>query len=262
MKSQFLSEFNKQKTLTLVVFFIGITLLFTNEIKTAITYVVETRLHVWEISFYVIVFLFPLFCVVPCLYLFDEKESGFMRSSLLRTSIRGYFKTKFLYGSSISFLICFLISFLGAIFCFLIPEGLTFIDPSYYFDESTGVYRNADQFAYELFTENPIVYAVLLSIWRGIVGIVFYFFGVILVFLTKNKFLVVIIPFVYYHLENYFWAILDIYQTRTFYSVGLGSVGIDTSYFGFATLGPIILSCLLYFIYLIFIRKKIFRLIK
>lgn len=252
MKLMLISDFNRQRLLIASVLFLGLFLLFSKEILVALTYVVGAENEIWQIGYDVVLLLFPLFCIVPCLSLFEEKKSGYMRIAMLRMSIKSYFKTKFIYGSSVSFLMCFLISFVGLLFCYLIPESIMFIgEPS-----------TTDNFAYKLFSENPLVYGFILSVWRGIVGVLFYFFGVVIVFLSNNKFLVVVIPFIYYHMENYFWAILDIYQTRTMYSIGLDTAGIDTSLFGFAIWGPVILCCILFIAYLFFIRNKIFILIK
>lgn len=257
MKNLLLSEFKKRRILPWIVLAIGLVIMMKSMLIVARTGSLDIKIDPWLVGYREILIFFPLFCVIPCLYLLDEKKSGFMRSSLLRTNIRDYFATKFIYGMTVTFLICFLISFLSLVIVLIIPDSMY---------SNLGIVNNLerryDDFAFELMSNYPLVYGFLISLWRGIVGIVFYYFGVVLVFLTNNKFLVVLIPFVYYHLENYFWSILDIYQTRTMYSIGLHASGIDSSEFGFAIWGPVILAVILIIVYLLFIRKKIFRLIK
>lgn len=60
-----------------------------------------------------------------------------------------------------------------------------------------------------LYAKTPVLYALLLSLWKGLLGVLTMTFGFVLALYGSNVFIILTGPFIYVILENFFWAILD-----------------------------------------------------
>ena len=60
-----------------------------------------------------------------------------------------------------------------------------------------------------LYAKMPVLYALLLSLWKGLLGVLTMTFGFVLALYGSNVFIILTGPFIYVILENFFWAILD-----------------------------------------------------
>lgn len=67
---------------------------------------------------------------------------------------------------------------------------------------------------HSFFKEAPLVYSLLLSLWKGTLGVLVMTFGFVLALYSENLFIVLTAPFVYAVLENFGWAILGIPKYR------------------------------------------------
>lgn len=256
MKNQMMLDINFLKKKFALFLGIGLLIMLVGTFVAAATHVsTHGLIDYWDIAYRPFVSIFPVMCIIPCYYLFEEKQSGMMRMALLRTTKKKYFASKFLVGSLFTFLLVFLVGFIGIFFVLLIPESIIIVSPPAGFDDGTTWYDHI--LGYEYYVNNPVFYAFVVSFWRGLVGVIFYFLGVVTVFLVNNKFQVVIIPFVYYWLQFYFWSLLGYPEKGIYWSV---------CYFtpdnGFLVWGPIMLVIALFIVYLYKIRKKTFSLIK
>lgn len=65
-----------------------------------------------------------------------------------------------------------------------------------------------------LFTEEPILYALMLSAWKGLIAILVMSMGFVLSMYMDNIFLVLTGPFVYCVLENFVFSILMVERFR------------------------------------------------
>lgn len=82
-----------------------------------------------------------------------------------------------------------------------------------------------------MFTEQPFLYGFLLSIWRGLLGSIMATMGFVLSLFSRNIFIILSGPFIYYVLENYVLSILQVPQFRLVTSF-------EPSTISFVDLGP------------------------
>ena len=98
------------------------------------------------------------------------------------------------------FLCIFIISFSSAII------SLFLISPQ------TDISKNVPAFEKELFglvlLNNPVLYSFVLSLWRGVLGELYFIFGFVLSLFYNNIFIVMTAPFVYSILENFTMSML------------------------------------------------------
>ena len=92
------------------------------------------------------------------------------------------------------------------------------------------------------FIKTPLLYAVALSLWRGIVSLFVMTFGFVLALYCKNIFVILTGPFMYSILENFVLAILCLERLRLVVAFDPTTVNPEVvSIFSFF-FGPIVLS--------------------
>lgn len=158
----------------------------------------------WEIGTEYFGLLFPLLVTVPiCWQLYYERRNRFLIYTLPRISKRRYLGTKWLAYAVSAFLILFIPYFLSAL-CSIYIVNPSLQPPS---EKYIHIFHS-------LFKEAPLVYSLLLSLWKGLLGVLVMSFGFVLALYSGNLFITLTAPFVYVVLENFGWAILRLEQYR------------------------------------------------
>lgn len=95
------------------------------------------------------------------------------------------------------------------------------------------------------FVESPLLYAVILSCWRGGIGILVMTFGFTLAMYCKNIFVILTGPFMYSILENFIISILNMPEYRLVVAFDPTCVSnrVVTALSFFA--GPVLLLCVI-----------------
>lgn len=160
----------------------------------------ESNLQLWEVSQDFFNFLFPLFATIPfCTLLFLEVKEGYLTFVHNRIKLKKYLKLKYQAGALLCGVSIFLVSFISfIIILYLIdirfPVSDAEVEMRYFFD---GIRLN-----------QPLIYGFFLSLWRGLLGIVYYTLTFNLVFFTSNIFIVSTGGFIYSLIENFIFSIL------------------------------------------------------
>nr|WP_326165723.1 hypothetical protein [uncultured Oscillibacter sp.] len=158
----------------------------------------------WEIGTEYFGLLFPLLVTVPiCWQLYYERRNHFLIYTLPRISKKRYMGAKWLAYALAAFLIVFIPYFLSAL-CSIYIANPSLQPPS---EKYVHIFHS-------FFKEAPLVYSLLLSLWKGILGVLVMTFGFVLALYSENLFIVLTAPFVYVVLENFGWAILGIPKYR------------------------------------------------
>ena len=167
-------------------------------------YSIYFRLDPWEIGTEYLGLLFPLLVTVPvCWQLYYERRNRFIVYTLPRISKIGYLKAKWLASALSAFLILFVPYFLSGV-CALYTVNPTMWIPS----------ENYIHAFHNLYTQTPLIYVLLLSLWKSFLGVLVMTFGFVLAMYGKNIFVILTVPFIYIVLENFGWSILDMPQYR------------------------------------------------
>lgn len=167
-------------------------------------------LEAWEVGTEIIGFLFPLFVTIPlCWTFYYERKNNFMSYVSTRVSVGKYLLAKWSVSAISAFLILFIPFFLSAIAAMYVKEPIVPYIPS----AEAGITPFNHVFL-GLFTKTPLLYALLLSVWRGFIGILVMSFGFALSLYISNIFVVLTGSFIYIVLENFILAILGMAQYR------------------------------------------------
>ena len=167
-------------------------------------YSISFKLDAWEIGTEYIELFFPLFVTVPvCWELYYERRNRFLVYTLPRVSKRAYLGTKWLSCSISAFMILF-IPYIASALCalYINTPNIKPLQPYY------------DHIWYTLYTQLPLLYALLLSFWKGLLGVLTMSFGFALALYGKNIFVVLTAPFIYAVLENFILSILNLAMYR------------------------------------------------
>ena len=162
-------------------------------------YTIHFELDPWEIGTEFLSLLFPLFVTVPiCWQLYYERRDHFLTYTLPRISRRRYLTAKWGACAAAAFIIIMIPYFVSALFALYVraPQKLWPLPVGY-----------AHVFL-DLYAETPVLYALLLSIWKGLMGILTMTLGFVLALYGSNIFVILTGPFIYVILENFFWAVL------------------------------------------------------
>lgn len=192
-------------------------------------------------------FVFPLLVVLPlCWNIFYERKNNFMLYVLPRVSEKKYLLAKWLvYGAS-AFSILFLpymASALAALYANPPFDGAEAVPFEHVFMDS--------------FTKTPLLYAFLLSCWRGFIGILTMSLGFVIALYAKNIFVVLTGAFVYAVLENFILAVLQLEQYRLVTAFEPSIISADAVGLSSFLVGPFLLLMVtaLTFIYFKWIKK-------
>lgn len=216
MKKLLLLEWKKLKKPILITHIVSIVLMIILTCTLYKYHILEYDIEAWELANEYFSFIFPLLVVLPTCWLFYyERKNSFVMYTLPRVSKRNYLFAKWLIIAGNGFMLIFLTMIIGVIVALYIkPEitpVLTAVDPD------TGKLISQVQkthFMAELFTEKPLLYGCLFSIWRGLLGSLMATMGFVLSLFSRNIFIILSGPFIYYILENYVLSILQVPQFR------------------------------------------------
>lgn len=212
-------------------------------------YLLHYDLEAWEIGTAIFNLLFPLFVVIPlCWNLYYERKDNFLLYVLPRVSEKKYLLTKWLVYALSAFFILLIPYLLSAIFALYIKSPIPVYIP----------HKGETPFSHVFlttFTQNPLLYAVILSCWKGFIGILIMSFGFVLSMYVNNIFVILTGPFVYTILVDFIFAILRLEKYQlvvAFEPTCISDNAVtNTSFF----VGPIMLLIIIFLT--VFFLKKI-----
>ncbi|MDE5780082.1 MAG: hypothetical protein K2I03_01175 [Lachnospiraceae bacterium] len=194
-------------------------------------YAVQYDLEAWEIGTEFFSFVFPLFVVLPlCWNIFYERKNNFMLYVLPRVSEKKYLTAKWLVYAASSFFILFIPYMVSAI-------AALYVNPP--FDT-----MNTAPFEHVFidgFTKTPLLYAFLLSCWKGLIGILTMSLGFVIALYVKNIFVVLTGAFIYAILENFILAVLRLEQYRLVTAFEPSTISVDAVSLPSFIVGPLLL---------------------
>lgn len=161
-------------------------------------------LEAWEVGTELVSLLYPLFVVIPlCWSLYYERKNNFLLYVMPRVPIKKYLASKWIAYALGAFCIIVVPYVLSAIFALYIKAPVV----SFMGNPFTHIFQS-------VFIETPLLYAVILSCWRGVVGVLMMTFGFVLALYCKNIFVILTGPFMYSILENFILSILRLERYR------------------------------------------------
>ena len=207
-------------------------------------YSIYFKLDAWEIGTEYIGLFFPLFVTVPvCWELYYERRDRFLVYTLPRTPKRAYLSVKWLACSISAFLILFIPYIASALCALYINTPNIKPTPGHF-----------DHIWYTLYTQLPLLYALLLAVWKGMLGVLTMTFGFALALYGKNIFVVLTAPFIYVILENFILSILSFPMYRFVTAFEPTSIVDQYINFGSFLVGPI-LMCLVIGLVILYFQK-------
>lgn len=203
-------------------------------------YILQYDLEAWEIGTEMFGLLFPLFVVLPlCWNLYYERKNNFLLYVLPRVSERKYLTAKWFVYALGAFFILMIPYFVSAIFALYIKAPIPAYIPQAEDSPFAHVFLSA-------FTQKPLMYAVALSCWKGLLGVLTMSFGFVLSMYVKNVFVILTGPFVYSVLENFVFSILRFERYRlimSFEPTSISSNAVSPSSF---FVGPVLLMAVIF----------------
>lgn len=174
---------------------------------TSFNSVIAYPIELWLYSNELLDFIYPVFCTVPfCWILYYERKNGYLSYVHTRVSLKKYLSTHYLCGAGLAFATLFFISFSGAVI------GIYIIQP-HVVDEYPD-FINANLYG-TMQVYQPLLYGFLLSLWRGLIGVLMYTFSFLLSLISKHLFIILTGAFLYSILENFVTAL----TISSFYSI-------------------------------------------
>jgi len=171
-------------------------------------YSLSYDLEAWEIGREILDFLFPIFVVAPiCWSLYYERKDRFLLYTLPRVTKFKYLTAKWIVAAVYAFATLFIPYILSAGVALYVKAPIIPYVRSEGNSPFSHIYLN-------LFVDNPLGYALILSVWKGVIGVLVMSVGFLLSMYVKNIFIIMTGPFVYSILENFILAILGIPQYR------------------------------------------------
>ena len=212
-------------------------------------YTLHYDLEAWEVGTELFSLLYPLFVVVPlCWNLYYERKNNFLLYVMPRVKIKKYLTAKWIAYTLGTLCIIVIPYILSAVFALYVkPPVVPFVENPF-----SHIFENA-------FIKTPLLYAVALSLWRGIVSLFVMTFGFILALYCKNIFVILTGPFMYSILENFVLAILCLERLRLVVAFDPTTVNPEVvSIFSFF-FGPIVLSIVIGLTAFLLSKKKCCR---
>lgn len=172
-------------------------------------YSLNYDLEAWEVGTELIGFLFPLIVVIPiCWNMYYERENNFLLYTMPRVNKSKYLIAKWIISAISAFLILLVPYFLAAVFALYVKHPIETYIPE---DMSLTPFNHV---FLVMFMQKPLLYAFLLSCWKGFIGIFVMSLGFILSLYVDNIFVILTGPFIYFILENFILAILGLEEYR------------------------------------------------
>ena len=164
-------------------------------------YALYFPIDAWEVGTEYIALLFPLFVTLPiCWELYYERKNRFIVYTLPRIGRRRYLSAKWFACALSSFLILLVPYVLSALCALYINRPEQFWTPP----------QGYLHVFHALYTQAPLIYALLLSLWKSLLGVLVMTFGFVLALYGSNIFVILTAPFLYVILENFLWAVLGL----------------------------------------------------
>ncbi|SEW01774.1 hypothetical protein SAMN05192557_1254 [Aliicoccus persicus] len=221
-------EFKKIQPIYLIGLIVGIifavsTLFFLRE-----GYVYANNMDLWMNTGDLFTVVFPLFATIPIIWqLVYERKYHYIRYMQTRIPKKKYLIAKWLVSSGSAAFIIFLISFLGLfIALYLFPDVAT--TDSTLLEQAEASQLSGFGGYYTL--NHPLIYGIVVSLWRSVLAIVVNSLGFLLAAYIKNLFVVLISPFVIVQLENFITAVVgrsDLSLSYSFFQSGLTSQAVS-----------------------------------
>lgn len=210
-------------------------------------YALYYDLEAWEIGTEHIGFLFSLFVVIPiCWNMYYERKNNFLLYTMPRVSKRKYLTAKWLISAISAFFILFIPYFLSAIFALYVKSPMDTLA-----DASVTPFNHI---FLDMFTQTPLLYAFLLSCWKGFIGIFVMSLGFVLSLYVDNIFIILTGPFIYTILENFLLSIMRLERYRLVVAFEPTAVSGVTA--GSFLMGLLLISVVIVTIWLYFGKKK------
>lgn len=164
--------------------------------------VIELPILSWIYSIDVFTFVYPALCSVPfCWLLFYERKNNYQFFIRTRINIKKYYRMYWLTGALLALVCIFTISFSGAVISLIIKP----------IHQTTDIRDLSSQFLLGSIMETaPLLYAFIISPWRGFIGILLFSLSYILSKHSRNLFIALTGPFIYSILENFVTAVFGV----------------------------------------------------
>ena len=211
------------------------------------SYMLYFDIHAWEIGTEYLGLLFPLFVTIPvCWELYYERKGHFLVYTLPRMDKRHYLGAKWCACALAAFMLLFIPYFLSAVFALYVKQPAEILFP----EEFHGHIFNY------LYTEMPLLYALLLSLWKGFLGVLTMTFGFALALYGNNIFVILTGPFIYVILENFIWSVLGLERYRFVTAFEPSSLADSAIHAGSFVAGPLLMCGVIGLIALYYAKLK------
>ena len=168
-------------------------------------YTVYFHIDAWEIGTEYIALLFPLFVTIPvCWQLYYERRDRFIVYTLPRISKQKYLSIKWAACALSGFCILF-IPYVMSLLCALYVVTPANVLPPH---------DKYSHFLLTLYVQFPLIYGLLLSAWKALLGVLTMTFGFVLALFSRNIFVILTAPFVYVILENFILEQVVLYEVK------------------------------------------------
>lgn len=164
------------------------------------SYGIYTDLDKWEIGYEFLGLFFPFFVTIPvCWQLYYERRDRFLVYTLPRVPAKRYIAAKYAACALCAFALMFLPLMISALAALYLAPGTW-----------SGHYSPMNELRHmlkALYTSRPILYALLLSAWKGFLGVITMSLGFVLALYGGNIFVILTGSFVYAILDHFLWSI-------------------------------------------------------
>ncbi len=211
------------------------------------SYALYYDIDAWEIGTEFLGLLFPLFVTVPvCWELYYERRDHFLVYTLPRMDKRHYLGAKWCACALAAFMLLFIPYFLSAVFALYVKQPAEVMPP----------YEGYRHIFHRLYTEIPLLYALLLSLWKGLLGVLTMTFGFVLALYGNNIFVILTGPFIYVILENFIWSVLGLEMYRFVTAFEPTSLAGGTIHAGSFIAGPLFMCGVIALTALYYVKLK------
>ncbi|AQU79559.1 MULTISPECIES: hypothetical protein [Planococcus] len=173
-------------------------------------YALEEQLEAWEVGMRIFSLIFPLIAVLPTGWMmYYERKTGFINYTLPRASKKDYLTAKWIVMSGSAFLMIFIPFFVGVLVVLFINNPIDVFYSRVNPDTGLGEpYVATNHIFGSLFTEQPLIYGFLMSVWKGLLAVLIASMGFVFSLHFSNLFIILTGPFVYTILENFILSVL------------------------------------------------------
>ncbi len=167
-------------------------------------YGICAELDKWEIGYEFLGLFFPFFVTIPvCWQLYYERRDRFLVYTVPRVPVKRYIASKYTACAICAFALIFIPLMTSALAALYLAPYKELVP------EPKPVWRHLWK---TLYTSRPILYALLLSAWKGLLGALTMTLGFVLALYGSNIFVILTGPFVYAILDHFLWSI-DLYYS-------------------------------------------------